>query len=272
MIRNTMIALAALAVLALAGPARAADAANGDAQAVALMKDAHLNLYYPGNDFKAVVHMELKDKKGKTRTREFVMMRLDLVEGGQQKYYTYFLEPGDVRRTSFMVWKDPDKDDSRWIYIPAIDLVRQISSSDKGSSFVGSDFSYEDVSGRHWTEDTHKILRQEALNGRPATVVESIPLEKDEFARKLTWVDDATHLAQREEYYDDKGELTRVYEALEVKEIDGHPTVTKRKMTNVKKEHETIVDFNDVHYDVGLTDDLFTERYLKAPPSQYISF
>jgi len=268
MIRTLLIAIAA-SLMAAAAPGGNAVAA--DDEAVTLMKDAHLALYYPGDDFRATVNMELQDKKGKTRTRQFVMLRLDLEEGGKQKYYTYFLEPGDVRRTSFMVWKDPDKDDSRWIYVPAIDLVRQISSSDKGSSFVGSDFSYEDVSGRHWTDDTHQLLRDETVEGRAMAVIESTPVEKDEFARKLSWIDRETHIAQREEYYDDKGELMRVYEALEVTDVGGIPTVTKRRMTNVKKEHQTTVEFRDVQYGVGLQDDLFTERYLKAPPAQFIS-
>lgn len=247
-----------------AGDARAEDA-------VEIMKTAHMNLYYAGDDGKAIVKMELTDKKGKVRTREFVMLRLDIEDGGAQKYYTYFLEPGDVRRTTFMVWKEAEKDDSRWIYIPAIDLVRQISANDKGSSFVGSDFSYEDVSGRHWTDDTHAILREEDVDGRAFWVIESVPKGKDVFAKKLTWVSKDRMLPEKEEYYDKKGELERIFKAEEVREVDGYVTITKRSMTNVKKNHTTTVEFTGIEYDIGVEDGLFTERYLKAPPSKYIS-
>ncbi len=263
--RMATTAAAALALLAAfsAGPARADDAE-------AIMKTAHLNLYYAGDDGLAKVHMDLTDKNGKSRTREFVMLRLDLAEGGSQKYYTYFLEPGDVRRTTFMVWKEAEKDDSRWIYIPAIDLVRQISASDKGSSFVGSDFSYEDVSGRHWLDDNHTLLREETKDGRAFHVIESVPKTKDAFAKKLTWVSRDRMLPEREEYYDAKGELERVFTADEVKEIEGIVTITKRTMTNVKKKHATTVLFTEIDYNVGVEEDLFTERYLKAPPSKYV--
>jgi outer membrane lipoprotein-sorting protein len=239
--------------------------------ATEIMKEAHMNLYYMGDDGKAVVNMELKNKDGKVRTRRFVMLRLDVAEGGGQKYYTYFLEPSDVRRTSFMVWKDPEKDDSRWIYVPAIDLVRRISAKDKGSSFVGSDFSYEDVSGRHWSEDDHTLLREEEKDGRSFYVIESVPKEEDSFAKKLTWVSRDHVLPEREEYYDKKGEMTRVFQAEEVKEVDGYVTITRRSMTDVKKDHVSTVEFSDIDYDMGVEDDLFTERYLKAPPSKYIS-
>jgi len=264
---------AAATVLAPIVPESGAGAAEEETgRATEIMKTAHLNLYYAGDDSKAKVRMELKDKRGKIRTREFMMLRLDLEEGGAQKYYTYFLEPGDVRRTTFMVWKEPEKDDSRWIYIPAIDLVRRISASDKGSSFVGSDFSYEDVSGRHWTDDDHTLLREEEKDGRAFYVIESVPRQSDSFARKITWVSKEWMLPEREEYYDAKGELQKVFAAERIEKIDGHVTITRRSMTNVKKKHATTVEFTGVDYDIGIDEGLFTERYLKAPPSKYVSF
>ena len=238
---------------------------------VEIMKTAHLNLYYMGDDGRAVVVMKLVDKKGKERVRKFIMYRLDIEEGGQQKYYTYFLEPSDVRRTSFMVWKEPEKDDSRWIYVPSVDLVRRISANDKGSSFVGSDFSYEDVSGRHWTDDDHTLVKEEELNGKMAYVIESVPRGKDAFAKKITWVSQEDMVPLREEYYDKKDRLVKVFEAMEVTEVDGYLTVTVRKMTDVKKNHYTIVDFSDIQYDVDVADELFTDRYLQAPPSQLVA-
>jgi outer membrane lipoprotein-sorting protein len=191
-------------------------------------------------------------------------------DGGAQKYYTFFTEPSDVRRTCFMVWKEPDKDDARWIYVPALDLVKRISANDKASSFVGSDFSYEDVSGRHWNDDSHTLLRREEKDGREFYVIESVPKNDKTFAKKLTWVSVDRMLPEREEYYDKKDKLTRVFEAEEVQEIDGFQTVTKRRMTNVKKNHNTLVTFSNVEYNIGVEEDLFTERYLKAPPKEYI--
>ena len=253
-----------LGILAFGTLAIPAQAESPDAEA--LMREAHLNMYYAADDGRAVVEMELVDKKGKSRTRRFVMLRLDEEDGGTQKYYTYFFEPNDVRRTTFLVWKDPVEDDSRWIYIPAVDLVKRISANDKGSSFVGSDFSYEDVSGRHWNDDVHEYVGQEETAGRTAHVVRSVPKEKDSFAEKKTWIGVDEKLPLREEYYDKKGNLVRVFLAEEIREIDGWQTITVRSMENVKKKHKTTVTFSDVTYDVGVEDDLFTERNLKNPP------
>ena len=85
-----------------------------------------------------------------------------------------------------MVHKTPDGNDKRWIYIPAVDLVKPISADDKNSSFVGSDFTYEDVSGRHWTEDNHTLKGDGELDGKTVYVIESIPNEAYKgFSRKL---------------------------------------------------------------------------------------
>ena len=74
--------------------------------------------------------------------------------GGEQKFFMYFFQPADVKDMTFMVYKYPAKDDDRWLFVPAINMVRRIAAQDKTSSFVGSDFTYEDVSGRDLHDDT----------------------------------------------------------------------------------------------------------------------
>lgn len=239
--------------------------------ATTIMKDSHMAYYYAANDGMAEVTMTLIDKKGKERNREFSMLRLDLEDGGNQKYYTYFKKPSDVSRLTFMVHKAAGGNDQRWIYVPAVDLVKPISADDKNSSFVGSDFSYEDVSGRHWTEDNHNFVEETKLNEHDVYVIQSVPkTEYKGFSRKVSYIDKATMLPLKEEYYDDKDDLVRVFTAEKIEDIDGIPTVTIRSMENLKKGSKTIVDFSKITYNVGIEEDVFTERYLKTPPRNFI--
>jgi outer membrane lipoprotein-sorting protein len=175
---------------------------------------------------------------------------------------------------TFMVWKNPDENDNRWLYVPAVDLVKQISADDKNSSFVGSDFSYEDVSGRHWTEDTHTLVSaNETVDGREAWLISSTPVDEDYdgFAEKKSWIDKETYLPLKEEYYDEDGELIRVFTADKIEEIDGIMTITQRSMEDVDKDQKTTVIFDKINYNIGVTDDIFTERFLKTPPRQFIN-
>lgn len=240
--------------------------------ATEIMKKSHMAYYYAGDDGIAEVTMTLVNKKGKERTREFTMLRLDIEDGGNQMYYTYFKKPSDVARTSFMVHKSSEGNDMRWIYIPAVDLVKPISADDKNSSFVGSDFSYEDVSGRHWTEDVHTLKGEGEENGRAVYIIESVPADEGDnsFGKKISYIDKENFLPLKEEYYNDKGEMYRIFTAEEIKEVDGYTTMTTRKIANLDKGSHTIVAFSSIDYDAGLTDDIFTERYLKNPPRKFI--
>ncbi len=233
---------------------------------------AHQVLFYPGNDMWAKVRMRLVTKEGSERLREMTMLRKNLPEGGQQRYLIYFHSPADVRSMTFMVWKHPPRDAERWLFLPALNMVRRIAANDKRSSFVGSDFSYEDISGREVGEDTHTVLREEALNGRPVFVIRSVPKDEGsvDFSYRLSWIDKDNFVLWREEYYDKRNELYKVFIADEVKLVEGQWTTLRRSMKNVQNGHETEVTFLEVRYNVGLEDSLFSERYLRNPPARWI--
>lgn len=261
--------IAAILVLATAVSAPAVLAQES---ADEIMKKSHLAYYYAADDGIAEVKMTIIDKRDRERVKEFTMLRLDEEQGGPQKYYTYFKQPSDVRRLTFMVHKNNTGNDQRWIYVPAVDLIKPISADDKNSSFVGSHFSYEDVSGRHWTEDNHKLVGDSTIDGNPVWVIESTPRDEgyEGFDRKLSYIDKDNYLPLLERYYNEKGELDRLFRAGKVEEIDGILTMTERTMKDVSGGGRTIIEFTGIKYDQGIESDIFTERYLKNPPRKYI--
>ncbi len=233
-----------------------------------IVEKANLAAYYQGADGIAKVKMTITDDQGREQIREFTILRMDVEEGADQKFYTYFSRPADVRKMSYMVWKHVGKDDDRWLYLPSLDLVRRVAASDKRTSFVGSHFLYEDVSGRGLDEDSHVLERTE----EKYYVVRNSPKEADsaKFSYYMVWIDRANMLPVKAEYYDKDGKHYRTVEALHVEEIQGHPTVTRSKVTDVIKGGSTLSEFSSVKYDIGLTDDIFTERYLKRPPRKWL--
>ncbi|MCL5773241.1 MAG: outer membrane lipoprotein-sorting protein [Firmicutes bacterium] len=234
-----------------------------------IIKKSQQAFYYAGKDFKARVFMKLINPQGQQRIRDLVMLRKN-EPNEEQRYFIYFYEPADVRNTTFMVFKYPNKDSSRWLFIPSINMVKRIAANDKRSSFIGSDFTYEDISGRDIIFDTHTLLREEAQGGKACYVVESIPKEESEYTKKISWIDKTNFLPLKEEYYDSRGELYKVFTADEIKTVQGFPTVTRRTMKNLKSGHRTEVTFKEVNYNLGIEEDLFSERNLKNPPQRWI--
>lgn len=237
-----------------------------------VMKKSQAAFLYAGKDFKARVLMKLVSRGGQERVREMAMLRKNFGEpGGEQKYFIYFYQPADVKDMTFMVNKYPGRDADRWLFVPAISMVRRIAARDKSSSFVGSDFSYEDVSGRGLAEDAHALAREEKLGDKDCFVIKSTPKAGDmDYAYKLSWIDKAAFLPLKEEYYDKRDELSRVFTADEIKDVKGFPTITKRTMKNIQSGHRTEVAYLKADYNIGIEDSLFSERYLKQPPKRMI--
>ncbi len=229
--------------------------------------------FYPGKDMRAVVSMRLIESGGKERARELTMLRKNMENSLDQKYFIYFHEPADVQGMTFMVYKYPQKDDDRWLFMPALDLVKRIAANDKRSSFVGSDFTYEDISGRDLSEDEFSIEKEERLGEEDCYLLKSVPKDPKsaDYSYRLSWIDKSNFLPLKEEYYDIRKELYKIFSAEEVKDVGGFPTVTKRKMENVKNKHQTLVTYNQVEFNLGIEPDLFTERFLKRPPAKWIN-
>ena len=256
-------------ILTLSLPLFAAGESKEIPDVETIVNKANIVAYYQGKDGKASVKMTITNKQDQKRVHEFNILRKDDEDGGDQKYFVYFLRPPDARRMVYMVHKhaDPDKDDDRWLYLPALDLVRRIAAGDKRTSFVGSDFLYEDVSGRSLKEDTHELIK----TTDELFVVKNVPKNPDtvEFSYYNVSIDRKTYVPMKMEFYDKNNELYRVIESKKVEVIQGFPTVVKSLVTDLKTGSKTEMEFTKVKYDINL-DDIFQERYLRRPPREAI--
>ncbi len=255
-----LFTILAAMLLAVVRPAAAAPPVDE------IVARANKAAYYAGKDGRAEVKMTITDSQGRKRQRQFVILRRDSEDGGEQQFYVYFKRPSDVRKMVFMVHKHVDRDDDRWLYLPALSLVKRIAASDKRTSFVGSHFFYEDVSGRSPTEDTHELVEETDQY----YVLRNVPKDPAsvEFSEYTVWIDKTTFMPVKAEYKDKQGRLYRRVEALEITTIQGYPTVTRSRVTDLLNGGETTSEFFNIRYDIGLSEKIFTERYLRRPPRE----
>jgi len=230
-----------------------------------IIEKANQAAYYAGKDGRARVRMVIQDKDGGERLREFVILRLN-VGDGDQKFYVYFNAPADVREMAYLVWKHVKGNDDRWLWLPALNLSKRIAPGDKRTSFVGSDFVYEDVSGRSLDEDTHELVETTETQ----YVVKNTPVDPGsvEFSSYTVWIDKDTFLPRKAEYLDAQGSPYRRVEATKVETVQGHPTVIESVVSDLRTGGKTVNTFTNVEYDIGLDERIFTERFLRRAPRE----
>ena len=217
-----------------------------------------------GNDLEANLTMTLVNSRGEKRVREIKQYIRDF--GNVEKKIMFFIKPADVRNTSFMNWSydDPNKDDDQWIYLPALKKVKRISSDSKSDYFMGSDFTYDDLGDRKPGDDTHKILREEKMNGEDCYVVESIPKDEDYmYSKTITWIVKDKWIGLKKEFYDEDGDYLKTLTIEKYDNIKGFWYILKTKMDNVQKKHQTVMDLSDVKVNSGIPKNKFTERMMK---------
>jgi outer membrane lipoprotein-sorting protein len=252
----------ALAMALLASPAQA------DPPLPEIIKRTNLASYYQGQDGRARVKMTITDKQGRSRMRELTILRRDHADGGKQSFYMYFHSPADVAKMSFLVHKHPGADDDRWLYMPALDLEKRIAGADKRTSFAGSDFFYEDVSGRAPSEDHHALVKTTGNY----YVLKHTPKKPGavEFSHYIMHVHKTTFLPTKVQFFDKGGNLERVMTTLKVKKIQGYSTVVKASMEDKKRGSTTVLEFSGVKYDMGLPAKVFRKRSLRRAPMKHL--
>jgi outer membrane lipoprotein-sorting protein len=217
---------------------------------------------YTGDDQIAEMTMTLIKSSGRKRVRKVKVWQKDY--GKNDKSLMRFLEPADVRGTGFLVWEHESKDDDQWLYLPALKKVRRISSKEKEKSFMGTDFSYDDLGSHDLDDYDYAFLRSETFNDQDCYVIKSVPKpeKKKSYSKTISWIRKDIFIATKIEFYDKKGEFLKRMHAFNIEKINEIWTTKKMEMENVQKKHITILELENVRYNIGLKDNIFTERNL----------
>ncbi|ADY12651.1 outer membrane lipoprotein-sorting protein [Sphaerochaeta globosa] len=224
-------------------------------------------VYYrdSGDTMRANLVMTLTNAKGSVRERSIVQYRMDS-EGVESKLM-FFLSPSDVRNTSFLSLSYEDgRSDAQYIYLPALKRVKRIASDSKNDSFMGSDFTYDDMGSRHPDLDTHTVLRTELIQGTSTLVVQSIAKGDEDYPRTLSWVVEGEWFGLKKEFYTQDGTLGKTLSIEAFEKVDGIYVITDMTMKDWKKQTSTRIQMKEVAFNQDFGDNFFTERQMKMGP------
>jgi hypothetical protein len=227
-----------------------------------------------GDNQTANLEMILIDKRGKKRVRELKSFGKD--KGEDTYSMLFFLSPADVQDTGFLTYDydDADRDDDQWLYLPALKKTKRIAASNKSGSFMGSDFSYADMTDRPLERYDFTLLKESEINGDAVWVIQAVPATKEEinetgYTKSVLFVRKDNFVAIRSKIWLKKGNRNKYMEVKELEQIDGIWVPTLVTMTTKKGKqtlHKTLLRTSDVKFDQPLDYDSFTVRGLEAGP------
>jgi hypothetical protein len=224
-----------------------------------------------GRDSRASMRMKLFDRQNRSRERVMTVLSLRGADLKNDRLLIHFTHPADIRGTGFLVWEHPTRDDERFLYLPSLGRVRRIAGSEAQESFVGSDFTYEDIGGREFDEYAYALLDDRASwtppsggPARPAWRLESRRRDGTaRFPRVVSLILKDSVVVVSAEIYNRRDEKQKVYTVRRLEQVEGIWTAMQAEMTDALEKSRTELTIEKVDYNVGLGESAFTRRELE---------
>ena len=214
-------------------------------------------------DSVSTMHMKLINARGQEKVRT---MQMKVLEGKEaDKSLMEFKKPADVKGTKFLNYEHVQKDDDQWLYLPALKRVKRISSKKKSGAFMGSEFSYEDLSAFNVNKYSYEGNAQEtSLDSKVVYIVNAKPVSKHSgYTKLISYVEKDSFLIQKIEYFDRKKKLLKTAYFSDYKKFGKINRIGQIRMQNIQNDKTTILIWNEEKIKTGLKAKNFHKRYLK---------
>nr|WP_194435457.1 outer membrane lipoprotein-sorting protein [Vibrio fluminensis] len=215
-------------------------------------------------DSLSIMEMILTDSQGTSSTRLMRSKNLE-VHGDGDKGLTIFDQPRDVKGTAFLNHSHITDADDQWLYLPALKRVKRISSRNKSGPFMGSEFSYEDLSSFELEKYSFNYLNQEQINGVETYVLEQIPTDKNSgYTKQIAWIDSEHYRPMKVEFYDRRGALLKTLTFHDYQQyLNKYWRAHKMVMVNHLSGKTTELKTSAMEFQTGLTEKDFQKNVLK---------
>jgi hypothetical protein len=231
-----------------------------------------------GRDGQMELKMRLFDRQQRVRERELTILTMRPrsaaadkgTTGAGDRVLIRFTYPNDIKGTAFLVWKHPGAEDERFLYLPALARVRRIAGAETQDSFVGSDFTYEDISGREFDDYTYAMVEADATwtgpDGQhvPAYRIESRARDAQaRFPRVVSTIRKDNFVIVHADIYNRRDERAKVYDVRRLELVQSIWTLSEIVMTNAVDQTHTELTTKSARYNLGLTEADFSRRELE---------
>lgn len=208
------------------------------------------------------MEMVLINAHGDKVKREMLFQSKE-VEGDGDKRLITFNYPADVKGTKTLTWSHKVGSDDTWLLLPALNRVKRINSRNKSSSFMGSEFTYEDISSDEVEKYTFKFINDSELDARSIWIIERYPVDKNSgYSKQVTYVDKEYRQPLKIEYYDRKGDVLKTSLFSDFKQFGKWWYFHKIVMTNHQTQKSSELLWKDRELGKTFKSNLFTKQHL----------
>jgi hypothetical protein len=217
----------------------------------------------------ALATLTILNAKGQKRERTIASVQR-LYDGGKtEKRLIRFTAPADVKGTGLLTYDYETKTDDMWLFLPALRKTRRIVASEKAKSFMGSEFSYADITPPALDDFTYALLGSEAVAGVDCWKVEYAArteeiADENGYSKRVGWIGKADYAVRKAVYYDVGGELLKELTVLQIKEIaPGKIRLMHIEMDNKQNGRRSIMKTHEIQLRPDVPDEYFSTRYLE---------
>ena len=217
------------------------------------------------------ITMEMYNKRGKKRIRKLRTTAMLSEDGINERRLIRFLYPPDVKGTGFLVFEHSDRDDDMWLYLPTLRKSRRKLASSKKDSFLGTEFSYGDITGPSVSEYNYRMKEEKENEQTACYVIEAVPATKDilsdyGYSKRIDYIRKDNFTRMKAIFFDKYGKLLKTLSCFDPVEVDpeNHKWfVRRREMVNHKNGRKTVLKMEKIRVNIGIREKQFTLRYLE---------
>jgi len=262
--RKAMKPAALLLILLIAAVHRPALAAEPPPlSARDLMQKQSEALISTAEQVKAV--MLLIDSRGNQQQREVVLLYRQFANGDRRAAVA-FTAPASIRGTALVVWQSAAGDKQQWLYMPAVRKYQRVADGARRSSFMGTDFSFEDLEPEDLDAYNYAFLPETVIENRPCHVVEALPKDADaarqsSYSKRVLYICRETSIPVRIEFFDRRDSLVKTQTSSQIEQTaQGYWRAGRLVMETHRTRNRTLLAVTERAIDVDLDEELFSER------------
>ncbi len=188
-------------------------------------------------------------------------MKMESYSIGKERSFIKITYPGKDKGITFL-----KLDNSMWQYVPRIEKIIKIPASMMLQSWMGSDFSNDDIVRESSISDDYIVT----LQGETESDFEVLLIPREEAAvvwgKIVMFISKTLWLPTKAQYFDEDNLLVRSLYYQEMKKFGNRHYPSRWVMnpeTEDKAGHQTMVLIEDAVFDREISNSYFTKRALK---------